>query len=1077
MRTEATEEAPPAVVTEPAVLETASESERAPAGTETAEASAPTAWLSGELVLPPDVPSDEHAELVLSAFPISKEEDEWMAESSDEGWQEKGRMAPGFDGRFRLPLPAGRASLRVELLARYLYLEDRVEVEDPAKPLVLEPKVGGALRFHLVPPKGSKLDATELVGRTIPMTWPRSGLYTGIGPHRDLLVGADLELFAGGLSPEDDYELVGPAMPFAKIVMNGERVIAGLVREVEVALVEGLDLAGRVIDETGVAVQGARVEAQCKLEHEGGSRWWVSDDMETTQDGHFSFRAVHPALEALEVSRDGYRKAKVLRDAIEEGGGLEEIELVLPHGESITVVAHLPDGRPVEGADVRCSPAQHGPNVSLGRADGETDGSGRVVLSGLGRGEFDLVVEARLAEDVEASTVAPVLAVPRPGEARVWCASSSTVSTGSTIQVILAPPAGISGIVVDRDGAPVTSFRVEAAKVREEPKDFPHFGDNEFFFSSDASEEFERADGRFEWDLPVGSWRVRASAEGFLDCRSMAVVLPGAIEPLRFELDRAASISGTVLDPGGRPVEGASISSVWITTGLRSSRGFGRDTDATGAFQSRDLEPGRIELVATAEGFAPSEPQLVEVGFGETRSDVVLRLQRGGKLEVRVLVDGAPAAGVDVHARSAERESYDENVGSTSAKGDLTTEVLAPGEYLVTARPERGPFLQGRIAVVDGETTRLTLGGEVPVAVNVRGHVSSGGTPMSGARLAVYEASSGSDLGSGATAADGSYALALPSGGAVVFAVSGPEGSRALFFHRELPSSGEHELDFDLPTCEIRGHIRRADGEPLGFWTEVVVLEDSVDGVAWSGSEIAETRSGEDGSWACTNLPPGTYAVQASCRLPGMEDLPVPARHDGISLQEGEVVEGIDLVLDAAGVIEGAVRSSDGRIPADARVFARDSSGRLVHPMGFEIIGGGRFRATGLPAGRVYLEAVDATRATAQPSACEVHAGASTTLELALVPATNVEIRVENAPAELDGARIRLRDERGWEYGHLRAPRAPGSAPDESSRRFGPLHAGHWTISLTLSSGRSAAQSFDLTGEPEHVIALDLGQH
>ncbi len=1075
---EPSQQPPQAAVMEPAVLDSASETERAPVETETASENEARTWLSGELVWPPDVPADEHVEIVLRAFSDDEDESERRVGSSGVVWKEQARVVPGPDGRFQLHFPAEGTYRRVVLDARYLYLDDPIEIEDPAKPLVLAPKVGGGLRFHLVPPQGSKLDARELVGRSLWLSgYPVEGPFAGSPQQVELEVDARLELFAGGLSSEQEYELEGQALPFAQIVMEMERVTSGLVRDVEVELTEGLDLTGRVVDEAGTPVQGARVEAQCTLEHKsGGSSWWVSADVETTADGRFEFQAVHPALDQLEVSLEGCLTTKVARGELGTGGALQAIEIVLSRGETISVVVHLADGRGVQGAEVRCTPTARDKDHSSTAVNEKTDAMGRAVLSGLEPGEHELVVEARLASDIETSTAAPVTTVPRREEARVWCASRSQVGTGETIELVLAPPAGISGTVVDRDGTPLTSFRISAAKERDELEGFQHFAADEFF-SPDASEDFESSDGRFVWDLPVGRWRVAASAGGFLDCRSVAVELPGQVEPLHFELDRAASIAGMVLDPDGNPVDGARITTVWLTARGRSAHSFGERTGATGAFHSRDLEPGRIELIAKADGFAPNEPEVVEVAPGEARSDVVLRLQRGGRLEVHVIEESAPAPGIEIYVQRTERRGSEDRAGSTDVQGVLTSELLAPGEYLVTARPEGRPPLHGRVALANGGTATITLGGEVPAALKIRGHVTSGSAPIGDASLLVYETRSGGVLGVASTQPDGSYELALPSGGPVLFVVLGSESSRRLFFHRELPSSGEQELDFDLPTCEIRGHIRRADGEPLGFWTEVVVLEDEAEGMAWAAEEIARTRASEDGSWSCSNLAPGTYAVQASFHVQFDRDLPVPARHDGIVLHEGELVEGVDLVLDSGGVIEGSVRQSDGRLAAEARVIARDESGRLVHPSGYGVGGGGRFRAAGLPAGRIYLEAADESGATVQPLACDVHAGETAALDLTLGPATILEVRLERAPDDLDGARLRLRDERGWEYGYRRAMREADSRTENGSRRFGPLHPGRWTLVLTLASGKRSTQSFDLTGEPERTIVLDLGAH
>ncbi|MCS7042820.1 MAG: TonB-dependent receptor [Bryobacteraceae bacterium] len=85
-----------------------------------------------------------------------------------------------------------------------------------------------------------------------------------------------------------------------------------------------------------------------------------------------------------------------------------------------------------------------------------------------------------------------------------------------------------------------------------------------------------------------------------------------------------AQLSGTVLDPKGAVVPGASIKIRNVKTGFQRELKSGE----TGQFRAVQLDPGTYELVAESPGFAPTTLTGIELGVGASVSlDVTLQLQ------------------------------------------------------------------------------------------------------------------------------------------------------------------------------------------------------------------------------------------------------------------------------------------------------------------------------------------------------------------------------------------------------------------------------------------------------------------
>ena len=273
----------------------------------------------------------------------------------------------------------------------------------------------------------------------------------------------------------------------------------------------------------------------------------------------------------------------------------------------------------------------------------------------------------------------------------------------------------VSGRVVGTDGPPVASAQVSAvdAITGLPPEGFPEDGAN--------------ALGEYALYLPAGSYRfdVRAPFDSPYAARSFfGIVVDGALVLPDLPLDRAALLSGRVVDERSVPVAAADLDFDETHTGLRLPT-IQDDTDPMGGWSVVvPLETWDVSVdPPVGSSFVAVRRTGVVVDGDRTLPDLVLL--DGTELSARVLAPGgAPAQGVKVGVSDAatgdELELWDDR---TDAAGLVTVWVPA-GTWTVTFRPPRdsGWGQAVRTGVVVAGATDL---GDVALAASVTPTVAS----------------------------------------------------------------------------------------------------------------------------------------------------------------------------------------------------------------------------------------------------------------------------------------------------------------------------------------------------------------
>ena len=706
-----------------------------------------------------------------------------------------------------------------------------------------------------------------------------------------------------------------------------------------------------------------------------------------------------------------------------------------------------------------------------------TDESGRFEISGLEGEVFQLDVELEDGSDTWRSRVRGV-------QSREW------------LEIRLDPSIVASGAVRDVEGRPIEDFVLTFESARS--------GQFDVSSSERRTAEFTSSGGVWEFDgLLPGRWLLQAQSPGFAVGEPTEVELP-TTEPIQLVLQPAGRVSGTVLDPRGRPISGAFVrpDEPWFEA-LRRGPRITTTTADDGTFVLDGLESGDVPLIAEHERYVASEPIVVEVPLGGEVSDLVVELRQGGSLRGRAYTrEGEPSAGGQimlVHAsevrpitRPLDPEGRFEIVriepGSYQAVSfpDLSNELTDGNDDSLTSRMLTEAVTE-LIEIREGEVTELVLGSPLSDPVRVSGQVRAGGIGSQYSLTFLPE----SDVGGFErmrqlrTDSAGRYDLVLHEPGNFVISVTrglapSPRISEQTFL-RTIPDTDEYRLDFDLPVTSLGGRVVDLEGLPL---IGVPVRAASVEGSTYAslvGLASASTVTDENGRYVFELLPPGTYSVQAggpgSAISRSVDDTRGASVAPEVVLTEGAQIDDLDFELSTGLSLRGIVLDAAGDPVRQANVFVRNEDGHSLESLStLQTDATGAFQVRGLGGGLHSLMARKGTLATPIVTGIEARPDAPA-VELRLGPATDLIVRVD-VDGELDpGARVIVEDEAGQPVSALSSleeevRRLNAFRSDEF--RFGPLPPGRYRVIARASDGRIEDRRVDLRGQAERRLRLRL---
>lgn len=975
-------------------------------------------WVEGTVVFPPGTPLDERVFV------------EARGKKAADGEYHEVEVAP--DGKFRVAFGEGTKTGRLALRGRYLYLEGgaRWKADEPG-PVVLEPLLGARIEGRVLFPAGEKAGKEDQI-QLAHTRKTGSGTDSNTANH-DLDAEGRFEI--GGIARVDQYRLS----------FRGERHFGttedftlepGETARHELTLERGIRISGRITDEAGAPVKEAHVNA-------GRSSWQSEFDHgwgQVEDDGRFLLKALRPGKIQLTVSAQGFTALEHELGKLEAGED-QELTLVLQRGGSVSGSLLWPDGTPAVGF-VSVDDGNDFGSFGEGHKTAE-DGS--FTITGL---EAETVtLRARATKTDEVLVKSELTGKERTKKQKSsWNAEAEGVAVGTTDLVLtLAPSLELVGTVIEEGAGPVETFRLIAFPVDDGPMSFD--------FTRQVAKAYKDAGGAFTLTgFSPGKWRVTASSKEFVDSDPLEVEIP-ADAPVTLVLRRGATVSGVVVDASGAAVAGAAIS--WEVSGADSSFAFfeGPDeepeSDANGRFLVSKIKPGVVSFGASAPGHAPSEKVSLEVFAGRETSGIVLTLQQGGTITGEVVdFEGRPAAGARVWVYCMSGADFHQNAQSDK-EGRFEISGAPAGRFRAQAELESGLELGADVELVAGASAHVRLAPETKNVVRLFGRITLGGEPIEGLRLSANQ-QDGSRSGANAeTDEQGDYELQLPGGGAYRLSLHRwdmeSRSSRNWSVKLDVPETRELRRDFAIPIAHVRGRVTSSAGDPLAR-IEITARCEGAEGEL--ALLHANTHTAADGTYELA-VSPGAVRLSAGGARGGSGDSQWSEVRQELTLASGQERSGVDFVLPLGGRLTGRVRLSDGTLAGQVSLRNAATGDWIGQSQD-----GGSFDFQGMTAGPLEIEAQGERGVSARPVAVTIVAGETCTVELELVPAVSVRVKLPGVPADAEpSASVKSADGRSREAwfgkGVLILP---------------PLPRGSHTVTVELD-GKRAERTFELRGD------------
>ena len=548
---------------------------------------------------------------------------------------------------------------------------------------------------------------------------------------------------------------------------------------------------------------------------------------------------------------------------------------------------------------------------------------------------------------------------------------------------------------------------------------------------------------------------LRVEKRGFASAETLLPALgDDGLDGVEVRLRAGITGRGLVLTPAGAPAAGARVS--LVRDGGGGGRPYGddgwRSSDDEGVFEFVDLAPGRYDLAAVADGYAPVEVPGVTVpndAAGADLGTVVLLPQ--AMIAGRVVDDaGTPVAGAEV---KVNRPRLPPATARSDADGRFVLGALVAGEQVRLAASAAGHAV-ARTPPIEAPADGVGL--VLPRAASVAGVVVDGaGRPQ--ARVLLHASprpapgSSPTWNGSWSAESDeeGRFELEMLPPGDLVLAA----GSASTVVDGLAAGERREGVRLVVPAkVRLHGRVTGAGGRPL------------------AGAMVFVERSSEHGasSHGVGSDADGGYGVDVE---EGASVLLI-AQAAGFDAERRRVVVGEetsrqDFQLAAADGGELVVRvlDGDGRGVHGAMLSLRRLAGVAEPPVRWlasDDAGHGSFAL--LSAGRYHLSARHPELGESRPLEVEIRGGERTEVELVLSrPGAAIVGTVRGVePHEL--ARLRVaassQDAAGnWVHASV----------DHAGRFRLPVPAGTWTLVALTGDGRWPASRTVTVAEGEEV--------
>ncbi len=447
--------------------------------------------------------------------------------------------------------------------------------------------------------------------------------------------------------------------------------------------------------------------------------------------------------------------------------------------------------------------------------------------------------------------------------------------------------------------------------------------------------------------IPAGGYQVVARAEGYAQSSTWTRIDgEGITEELLLVLKPGAAVAGRVVDPDGKPVEGAQVlyrgASDWAQQA--NPQFDAAITNAAGEFRIAALPAGTFRFHARHEEWAPGLSEQVTLDGRTERTGIVVEMEPGAVLAGTVVdTKGAPVVGAAVRVAQGGRGMRFERPRQTLSDeaGHFEMKALPRKPVNVVAAHDSAT---SQTVDVDFEASESKT--DLELVLDVDGKIAgtvvdANGEPVEGAQVTLWpNFRRGGDMSRADWRLRGMPTELSDAGGRFEFSGlvdtqyslrANPPGvaSRGRSWFRESVDAqvGDTNVVITLETDGgIKGKVAMKNGDP----PEAFVV--SVGG--WRGST---PFSSKDGSFELGDLPPNTYNV--TIRGVGFE----PKSKAEVVVEPGKVTDLGTITVHKGRSISGRVLSTTRQPVPGATVLA----GRMLFGTGSSAQAPGRFGPPG----------------------------------------------------------------------------------------------------------------------------------